>query len=104
MSVQCATADLRDRSHGRRQRRRANDGELNRCRYKDRRTAAKRSTVYTKVGRVGSPIRCSLVMTATSRLDELTLQPSPQAKSEVAVVPLPATSELIVRWARRRSA
>ncbi len=51
--------------------------------------------VYTQVGRVDSPIRVSLV-DGDRQLDELTLLSTAKAKPEVAVVPIAATSELIV--------
>ena len=51
--------------------------------------------VYTQVGRVVSPIRISLV-DGDRQLDERTLLPTAKANPEVAVVPMAATSELIV--------
>ena len=53
------------------------------------------AVVYTQVGRVGSPIRVSLV-DGDRQLDELALLPTAKAKPEFAVVPIAATSELIV--------
>ena len=53
------------------------------------------AVVYTQVGRVVSPIRISLV-DGDRQLDERTLLPTAKANPEVAVVPMAATSELIV--------
>ena len=47
------------------------------------------------VGRVGSSIQVTLVEDG-QRIDTLSLMPNATAKTEVAVVPVPATSELIV--------
>ena len=69
--------------------------QLNWFRDKNPPTERESATVYTLVGRIGSPIRISL-RDKERVLDELTLQPSTQAKSEVAIVPLAATSELLV--------
>ena len=51
--------------------------------------------VYTMAGRVGSPIKVSLKR-GEQEIDSLVLTPNPKVKSEAGIVPVPATSELIV--------
>jgi len=55
-------------------------------------------TVYTMVGRVGGPIRIALI-DDEHELDSLTLVPNAKGSPETAIVPIPATSELIVSLA-----
>lgn len=58
----------------------------------DRRRSA---LVYTQVGRVGSSIRIAL-FDGDLQVHEFTLEPNAKANLERAVVPIPATNELIV--------
>ena len=55
------------------------------------------ASVYTKVGRVGSPIQVSL-LDGERRIDEQTLRPDAKAKPNSTAVALPATAELIVSF------
>jgi hypothetical protein len=53
------------------------------------------AVVYTMAGRVGSPVKIELVKDG-QRIDTMNLVPNAKAKTDVAIVPVPATSELIV--------
>jgi hypothetical protein len=55
----------------------------------------RRAIVHTQVGRVRSPIRIVLA-DGERQFDELVLQPSARSTTSAAIVPMPATGELIL--------